>query len=294
MKIRDLFREGRPLFSFEFFPPKTPVGEAALFKTIERLKPLKPAFVSITYGAGGSTRAKTIEWARRIKFELGLETAVHLTCVGASRREIKVLLDQVEAAGIENVLALRGDPPRGETEFKPAPDGFRYASELVRFIRAEGYPFSLGGAGYPEGHVECRDREQDLLHLKHKVDSGLDFVITQLFFDNHHYFDFLERAERVGIRVPIVPGIMPITNIQQVQRFTKMCGASIPRSLLAELERFGDDDQAVLAIGVEHATRQCQELLDAGVPGIHFYTLNKSPATRLVVRNLRVPVRKTA
>jgi methylenetetrahydrofolate reductase (NADPH) len=287
MFIRDLFGNGRPVFSFEFFPPKTPQGEQSLLRTIGHLRELNPSFVSVTYGAGGSTRHKTIELVTRVKREFGIEAMAHLTCVGHDRDEIAAILDRLQTQGIENVLPLRGDPPQGETRFVRPANGFGYATELVQFIRARGYPFCLGGAGYPEGHVECRDLEIDLKHLGQKVAAGLDFVITQLFFDNSDYFAFVDRARAKGIRVPIVPGIMPITNVAQIQRFTRLCGAKIPAALEARLLAVADDEEAVRAIGIAHATRQCRDLLANGAPGIHFYTLNQSPAAVAILALLR-------
>jgi methylenetetrahydrofolate reductase (NADPH) len=287
MKIRNRLNPSDPCFSFEFFPPKTDEGTANLLKTLEDLAPLEPGFVSVTYGAGGSTRDRTVELVTRIKRESGIETMAHLTCVGHSRDELRQVLGRLAEARVENVLVLRGDPPQGERTFVPTEDGFRYASELVRFIREEDFNFCLGGACYPEGHVETGTRDEDLRHLKAKVDAGLDFVITQLFFDNAFYFDFVERARRMGINVPIVPGIMPITNYEQVTRFTRMCGATVPMRLGLQLERVKDQPEALVQLGVAHATVQCMELLQRGVPGIHFYTLNKSPATRMIVSALR-------
>ncbi len=287
MRIPALIGVNGPIFSFEFFPPKTALGEENLYRTIDNLRALHPTFVSVTYGAGGSTRDKTVELVCRIKHEIGIEAMAHLTCVGAGRAEIGAVLERLRAGGVENVLALRGDPPRDQPVPSPSADGFAYAWELVRFIRAAGYALALGGAGYPEGHVECRDLDLDLLHLKAKVECGLDFVITQLFFDNAAYFAFVGRARAAGIQVPIIPGIMPITNLAQIQRFTSLCGASIPQALQARLERAGDDPAAVSAIGIEHATLQCRELLERGAPGIHFYTLNQSPATSAICERLR-------
>lgn len=286
MRIRDMFQD-RPIFSFEFFPPKTPRGEETLLAAIADLRRLRPAFVSVTYGAGGSTRSRTVELVVRIKREFGIETMAHLACMGHSRGEIVEILDRLRDEGIENVLALRGDPPRDQAAFRPAPDGFRYAAQLVAFIRSRGYPFCVGGAGYPEGHPEAPDPETDLLHLKEKVEAGLDFVITQLFFDNRDYFHFVERSRAIGIDVPIIPGIMPVTNVAQIERFTTLCGARIPEELHRRLTAVRDDNAAVEAIGVDHATRQCRELLDRGAPGIHFYTLNRSPATRAILSRLR-------
>ncbi|MCK6555270.1 methylenetetrahydrofolate reductase [NAD(P)H] [Candidatus Binatia bacterium] len=286
MRIPDAIGRNGPLYSFEFFPPKTPQGEANLYRTIDSLRRLDPAFVSVTYGAGGSTRDKTIELVCRIKHDIGIEAMAHLTCVGADRAGIDDVLQRLAAAGIENVLALRGDPPRDQPSFVRPPDGFGYASELVAFIRRRGFPFALGGAGYPEGHIECRELEQDLRHLKQKVDAGLDFIITQLFFDNADYFAFVARARSHGIAVPIIPGIMPITNYGQIERFTAMCGAHIPAALRARLAAVADNDEAVRSIGIDHATAQCRDLLAGGAPGIHFYTLNQSPATRAIFERL--------
>jgi methylenetetrahydrofolate reductase (NADPH) len=291
MKIGAILGSGKPVFSFEFFPPKTPEGEAQLFQTLYDLKPLNPGFVSMTYGAGGSTRAKTAEWVGRIQNEVGLTAMAHLTCAQSTREELHGILLDLKRAGTQNILALRGDPPKGSHSFEPAPGGFRYAWELVELIRERfGDAFCLGGAGYPEGHPESASLEADLQNLKHKVDLGLDFVITQLFFNNALYFGFVERARKMGISVPIVPGLMPITNLSQIRRFMDMCGASLPGPLLSRLEKAGDDAKAVLEIGVEHTTRQAAELLAAGVPGIHFYTLNKSPATRRVLENLETSI----
>ena len=287
MRIRDLFGEGRPVFSFEFFPPKTEQGEKLLLQTIARLRDLEPSFVSVTYGAGGSTRQKTVEITTRVKREFGIEAMAHLTCVGHDRSELEQILDHLRDSGLENVLPLRGDPPKGETAFTRPANGFGYATELVEFIRRRGYPFCLGGAGYPEGHVECPDLDADLEHLREKVAAGVDFVITQLFFDSTDYFSFVERARRVGIGVPIVPGIMPITNLAQIERITTMCGARIPAELRERLIAVQSDDEAVRALGIQHSTRQCRELLEGGAPGIHFYTLNQSPATAAILAELK-------
>lgn len=287
MRISELLRTRTPIFSFEFFPPKTPQGELALFQTIEQLRSLEPGFVSVTYGAGGSTRQKTVELVSQIRNQVGIEAMAHLTCVANSRTEIRAILNRIQEEGIENVLALRGDPPRDQPHFKPPTNGFRYASELVRFIRTEGFRFCLGGACYPEGHIEAPDRETDLQHLREKVNAGLDFLITQLFFDNDFFFSFEQRARALGISVPIVPGIMPITNVAQIERFTQMCGATIPVALHRRLRQAKDHPDAVQQIGIDHALQQCRELLGHGVPGIHFYTLNQSPATRAIVERLR-------
>ena len=275
-----------PAFSFEFFPPKDEEGVERLFQTISELKAYSPAYVSVTYGAGGSTRRLTVDLVRRIKHEVGIEAMAHLTCVGALPDEIAAVLDQLVESGIDNVIALRGDPPRGAAAFVRPEGGFAYGSELLAFIRAR-YDFCIAAACYPEGHHEAPDRATDLQHLKRKVDAGADFLVTQLFFDNADYFAFVDRARAAGIDLPIVAGIMPITNLSQIKRFTAMCGASIPRAWLARLEEAGNDAEAVRAIGVEHATAQCRELVARGVPGVHFSTLNRSTATREILEQLR-------
>jgi methylenetetrahydrofolate reductase (NADPH) len=293
VRISDILRfareRGEPVFSFELFPPKTDEGVRQLFETVEALRPLGPAYISVTYGAGGSTRTRTLEIVTRLKRESEVEAMAHMTCVGASRDEIAAVLDEVAAAGIQNVLALRGDPPRGETRFEPHPDGFRYASELVAFIRSQPdrWRFCIGAAAYPECHVETRDVARDLVNLKTKVAAGADFLITQLFFQNDHYYRFVERARAAGIGVPILPGIMPFTNVEQIQRFTAMCGAQIPAPLRAAMEVRRDDGEAALQLGVAYSSLQCADLLRRGAPGVHFYTLNRSPATRAIVAALR-------
>jgi methylenetetrahydrofolate reductase (NADPH) len=286
MKIRDLLKWGRPSFSFEFFPPKDEAGFQALFETVGALQQLDPTFVSVTYGAGGSTRRKTIDLVTRIKHELGLESMAHLTCVGASREEVGNVLEELVTRKMENVLALRGDPPKGQIKFEPSPDGFHYANELVTFIRAN-YDLSIGAAAYPEKHPESPSRESDLFCLKRKVEAGADFLITQLFFDNQDYFDFVARCREIGIDLPVIPGIMPILSVPQIKRITEMCGAQIPAELLKRIESVQDDPRGVEKCGIEHATTQCQGLLDHGAPGIHFYTLNRSKATWEIFQNLK-------
>ena len=284
MKISEKLKS--PVFSFEFFPPKDEAGFQSLFETIEKLKPADPAFVSVTYGAGGSTRSKTVDLVGKIKNEIGIESMAHLTCVGHKKKEIVSVLESLHACGIENILALRGDPPRGEEKFVKPEGGFGYANELVSFIKSK-FSFCVGADCYPEGHVECPDLQKDLDNLKRKVDSGVDFLITQLFFDNQHYFEFIKRAEKEGIHIPIIPGIMPILNLKQSQRFTQMCGASLSDSLLSKFEGFEDDPEKVREIGINHAFEQCRELLSSGAPGIHFYTLNRSRATLAILEKLR-------
>jgi methylenetetrahydrofolate reductase (NADPH) len=284
MRVSEILARGRPCISFEFFPPKTPEGEGSLVRTIDALRPLAPAFVSVTR-TGDKPREAPVELVTRIR-ALGIEGAVHMTCVRDGRAEIAALLDMIVARGIENVVALRGDLPPDPGFRRPA-DGFLYASDLVRFIRERGTPVCILGSGHPEGHPECRDLELSIRHLKIKVDAGLDVVITQLFYDNEDYFRFVDRARRVGIGVPLVPGIMPITNWPQIERITRLSGNSVPAALREQLERVRDDEQAAMAVGVEWATRQCAALLRGGAPGIHFYTLNRSPATRAIFENLR-------
>ena len=286
MKISEILKRVCPAFSFEFFPPKDDDGFDKLFQTIDQLKRRSPAFVSMTYGAGGSTRAKTIDLVGRIKDEIGLESMAHLTCVGHSTDEIRLVLEDLKDRGVDNVLALRGDPPLGRTDFVKPQNGFGHASELVEFIR-ENFSFCVGVAGYPEGHVECPDKLLDLEHLKRKVEAGADFIVTQLFFDNRFYFDFVDRLRGMGIDVPIIPGIMPILSLNQIKRFTKMCGATIPDDLISRLESVQDDPEAVRQIGIKHATVQCEKLLLEGAPGIHFYTLNRSRATLSVLEELK-------
>jgi methylenetetrahydrofolate reductase (NADPH) len=282
MKIASLFGSGRPVVSFEFFPPKTEEGVETLYQTVGALRSCRPSFVSVTYGAGGSTRDRTIDLVTRIQRDLGLTAMAHLTCVGSTRQEIKEVLKRLVDGGVHNVLALRGDPPKGETEFKPVPGGFAYASELVKFIRDEGFDVCVGAACYPEGHVETRDLDEDLAHLVHKASCGVDFFVSQLFFDNEDFAAFSRRARSAGIDQPIVPGLMPVTNFAQTQRFTQMCGSRIPQELRRRLQIVESDASAVVATGVQWCVEQARQLLARGAPGLHFYTLNKSSATLAV------------
>lgn len=286
MKIRDLLNQFGPSFSFEFFPPKDAAGFDDLFETVGLLRRLHPTFVSVTYGAGGSTRLKTMDLVGRIRQELVVETLAHLTCVGASKEEIRRVLEALVSHRVENVLALRGDPPQGQRKFVPDPNGFRYASELVGFIRSS-FNLCIGAAAYPEKHPECPTPEQDMDNLKRKVDAGVDFLITQLFFDNRDYFEFVSKARKAGIQVPIIPGIMPVLSVSQIKRFTEMCGAKIPAELFRTIEAVQGDPHAVEHCGVLHAAFQCRELLANGAPGIHFYTLNKSRATWAIFQDLK-------
>jgi methylenetetrahydrofolate reductase (NADPH) len=286
MRISDLLERQRPVFSFEFFPPKTDEGQETLRNTLEVLKDDQPDYVSVTYGAGGTTRNRTVEITKTIKGDLGIEAMAHLSCVGEPRERLVAILEEIEAAGIENVLALRGDPPRGETEWRAHPGGLSFSVELIRLIK-ERFGFCVGAAGFPEVHLDAQDRASDLRYAREKVEAGAEFLITQLFFDNEVYFEYVEDARGAGIEVPIVPGIMPITNYGQIRRFTDMCGATIPENLERQLDGRADDPEAVAELGVAYATLQCSDLLARGAPGIHFYTLNRSTATRAILAALR-------
>ena len=288
MRIDEILaRDDRPVFSFEFFPPKTPEGEKNLFDAIAALRRLEPDYVSVTYGAGGSTRDKTIEIVSRIREDYGLEAMAHFTCVGATVDDLRTTLDRMGEAGFENVLALRGDPPQGQEEWTKTEGGLEFSRELVELIRAD-YPFAIGAACFPETHIHATSPDDDLRFLKDKVDAGVGFLITQLFFDNAAFYDFVRRARAIGIRVPIIPGILPITNIAQLERITSLCGAIIPPALMEALEHRREEPQAVHDFGVAYATLQCADLLANGAPGIHFYTLNRSPATRAILSALKI------
>ncbi len=288
--VRDIYAAKiaarQPVISFEFFPPKTEEGDRNLLeKTLPALMQARPDFCSVTYGAGGSTRDKTLMIVDRIQKQHGLTAVAHLTCVCATKEEIRQLLDQIRALGVRNVLALRGDPPGGG-EFKMAPGGFEYSNQLVEFIRGLDH-FSIGVAGFPEGHIACKQGKQvDWGYLKNKINAGADYVLTQLFFDNADYYEFRDHLVKEGVKVPLVPGIVPILNGTQIKRFTAMCGARIPAALTARLDELGEDEAAVTEFGIEYATKQCQDLLRKGAPGIHFYTLNKSNSTVRVLKNL--------
>jgi len=289
--IRDIYARKmaahQPVISFEFFPPKTDEGDRTLLeKQIPALMAARPDFCSVTYGAGGSTREKTLRIVDRVQREHGLPALAHLTCVNHTRAEVGALLDKIRALDCRNILALRGDPPGGAA-FQPTPGGFEYSSELVQFIREHG-DFSVGVAGFPEGHIACAAGKQaDWRHLQAKVEAGADFVVTQLFFDNADYFEFRDHlAGKLGVKVPLVPGVVSILSATQITRFTQLCGAKIPPALRSRLDALGSDDEAAMKFGIEYATRQCEELLRAGAPGLHFYTLNKAPATVQVLKNL--------
>jgi len=287
MRIRELLDDKRPALSFEFFPPKDDIGFWDLYRTIESLKPLDPTYVSVTYGSGGTTRRKTLDLVARIKSDIGIESMAHLTCVGSTRAAIARIVDDLKTRGITNILALRGDPPEGQANFVPTEGGFRYASELAAFIRERHVDLCIGGACYPEGHPEAPNLEQDLENLKRKIDAGVDFLITQLFFNNDYFFSFRDRVAAAGINVPILAGIMPILSGKQIKRFTQMCGATIPQDLLRKIEAVEDDHEAVRHVGMYHSTQQCLALLEQEVAGIHFYTLNRSTATRAIYQFIK-------
>jgi len=289
MKLADLLQQRGPSISVEFFPPKTDQGEANLWTCIDELKAgIDLRFVSVTYGAGGSTQDRTKRIVTRIKAETGLEPMAHLTCVGSTKEELGALLDEYTAAGIENILALRGDAPEGMDKFEATAGGFAYASDLVRFIH-ERDGFSIGVATYPEGHPESKGGMQDdVRYLKLKQENGAAAAITQYFFDNEDFYRFRDAAERAGVTIPIIPGIMPVTNFATIQRFSGMCGASIPMRLRNLMEPLGDDLDAIAAAGIDFASEQCRNLLEAGVPGLHFYALNRSEATLAVCHKLGI------
>ncbi len=290
--IRDIHRKkieaGKPAISFEFFPPKTDKGEKILFDTVlpELLK-IQPDYCSVTYGAGGSTKGKTLEIVSRIQNQFNLTCMSHLTCVNATREEINQVLIEAKELGIENILALRGDPPGGTGEFIATEGGFTYSRDLVDFIHTN-HQFSIGVAGFPEGHIACVEgREVDWDRLKEKVDAGADFIITQLFFDNEDFFRFRDYlVKKTGLNKPIIPGILPVLSTRQIKRFTELCGASIPREMMHQLNQYSEDDTAATAFGIEYAVKQCEELLKEGTPGLHFYCLNKAHSTTKVVQAL--------
>jgi methylenetetrahydrofolate reductase (NADPH) len=285
MKIGDVLGNRRPCFSFEFFAPQTDQGVENLLGRVRALRILNPAFVSVTYGAGGSSRGRTLDLALRIKRELDIEVLAHITCADHTRDELRAIFHELQVGGIENVLALRGDPPRGSEEFVAREGGFRYATDLIELLRDE-FAFDIGAAAYPEKHPEAVSLEADLANAVRKVRAGARFLITQLFFENEYYFAYVARARAAGIEVPIVPGLMPLTSYEQIARITQVCGAAIPQALRAELEFRAGEPEAVTDLGVAYCTLQCTELLARGAPGIHFYTLNRSPATRAVVSAL--------
>ena len=287
MKIREILQQKRTV-SCEFFPPREEDGIPAVFRAIDRIRVYNPDFVSVTYGAGGSTRDFTERITMQVKQETDLEVMAHLTCVAQTRDEVNGVLERLDEAGVENVIALRGDPPRGQENFVPEDGGFSHATELIDHIRAN-FDFGLAAACYPEGHTESPDLDLDISYAREKVDRGADFLITQLFYDNRYFFEFMERAQRAGIDVPVIPGVLPILNTAQIRRFTSLCGATIPPELDSQLEQHAEDDNAVRELGVEYASRQVEELWENGVPGIHFYVLNRSYSVSRILANLNLP-----
>lgn len=284
MKFSDFYRTSKPQFSFEVFPPKDEVGVEALIATLKELAVFNPSFVSVTYGAMGTTRDLTRDLALRVWKETGLNTAFHFTCVGADRASVKAYVEKLKSEGLNLIVALRGDRPQGQTATQ-IENGFAYANELVTYLK-EIDGFSLAVAGYPEGHIEAKDKETDLQNLKRKVDAGADIVLSQLFFDNADYFDFVKRARAIGITIPIIPGIMPVMSLKQIEKISGLCGASLPPKLRQELELQQGDPEKMKAVGVKHAMEQCRELIKHGVPGIHFYTLNRADSTRKIIEAL--------
>jgi methylenetetrahydrofolate reductase (NADPH) len=283
MRIGEIYGDGQCGVSIEIFPPRSPDGDEGLLRTLGRLAPYRPVFVSCTYGAGGSTRTRTVDWCVEIQKRFGLTATAHFTCVDTNRSQIEEWLDLATQSGIGNIMALRGDPPDGRKVFEPAVGGFRYATELVGFLRQRHPEIGIGVAGYPEKHPESPDPQADLEQLKRKVEAGADAVFTQLFYVNSSFLDFRDRYRKLGIRVPLIPGIMPITEFARIKRITSLCGATIPTDLAARLEAVKDDPQAQFEIGVDHAVTQCRELVEAGVPGIHFYVLNRSKACEIIL-----------
>jgi methylenetetrahydrofolate reductase (NADPH) len=287
MQFKDYFGSARgPVVSFELFPPKTDKAFESLRSALPRLAALAPSYMTVTYGAMGSTRERTLEVAALIRRQHGVETASHLTCVGATREEIDAQLERIRAEGIENIVALRGDPPQGQERFVAVDGGFRHGNELVAHIRGRG-GFGIAVAGYPEKHIEAPDVETDLHNLKRKVEAGADIVITQLFYENADYFRFVERVRALGLKLPVVPGLLPIQSLAQIQRIAGLCGAKIPAALLAELEAAGVDEAAVRDAGARWALEQCRELLARGAPGVHFYVLNRAEQMERIIGALR-------
>lgn len=284
--MKHLYAPGMIGWSFEVFPPKSAEAVEAMYGTVGELARHRPVFISVTYGAGGSTRDQSLEIARQIRQRHGLAVTAHFTCVGSTRDEVRDWLGQAERLGVENIMALRGDPPQGETRFVPVAGGFRFASELVAFIRQEFPRFGIGVAGYPEVHQEAVSPESDLENLKRKVELGGDVVYTQLFYDNDDFLRFRDRCQRIGIGAPIVPGLLPVLSLKQIQRITSLCKAKLPERLVGRLERHADDPAGQMAVGIDHCAEQCQGLLAAGVPGIHFYVLNRADAVRQILARL--------
>ena len=288
MRIRDLFQAKPFVLSVEVFPPKTEAGDEGLYRALERLQVYRPGFVSCTYGAGGSTQGRTREICRRIQSDFQLPATSHFTCVGSTQQELLDWLEQSWQTGVRNIMALRGDPPQGQTEFKAVEGGLTHANQLVELIRRYYPEMGVGVAGYPEKHPEAKDLDTDLVNLKRKVDAGADAIFTQLFYENANFLKFRDRCEKLGIKIPVVPGIMPITEFARIKRITSMCGAVFPISLASRLEAVQHDAQAQFDIGVEFAIQQCRELIDAGVPGMHFYVLNRSESCERILEGLNL------
>ncbi|MFH1066619.1 MAG: methylenetetrahydrofolate reductase [NAD(P)H] [bacterium] len=287
VSILELLKRKKPLFSVEFFPPKDEAGMESLRQVAQHLKAIGPDFVSVTYGAGGSTRQRTTDVCRLLRDEMDFIVMPHLTCVGSSRQDLLDIIGEYHREGFRNIMALRGDPPRGQTTFEPYKDGLRYASDLVALIRRDHADFCLGVGGYPEKHPEAPDLATDIAHLKTKMHAGGDFITTQLFFRNEVYFDFVNRCRKIGIAAPMIPGIMPVLSLKQIQRFTEMCGASLPKKLVAQLQAAGGDAEKEENVGIAWALQQIKELLAGGAPGIHLYILNRSRAALHLVQSLR-------
>lgn len=285
MKICELYTKDKPVISFEVFPPKPETNIETIFATLEQLKELRPAFISVTYGAGGSSAARSIEIAGKVKNHYGIETMAHLTCVNSSREQINDILQQLAANSIENILALRGDPPAGQTEFHQTDGGYQYAKDLICHIR-EHKKYCVAAAAYPEGHLECQDINQDIQYLKEKVDQGVDFLITQLFFDNNLFYSFRDKALAKGINCPIAVGIMPVLNISQIKRITTLCGAFIPDKLTKIMDKYGKVAADMEKAGIEYACEQIDHLISSKVSGVHLYTMNKAEQTKSIVSAL--------
>ncbi|MGJ4748065.1 methylenetetrahydrofolate reductase [NAD(P)H] [Leptospira sp. SA-E8] len=287
-KILEIYKTAKtPVYSFEFFPPKTPEGETKLFEAVEELSKVDPGYITVTYGAGGSTRDKTIRITSELAKKYSLPAAAHFTCVGGNKDEIRVILKQIRESGIENLMALRGDPPKGEEAFKKVEGGFGYASELISFIKSEGFDFCMGAACYPEKHPEAASLESDVENLKRKVDSGASYLVSQLFFKNSNFESFLDLIRKKGINVPVIPGIMPITSFAQIERFKAMAACEFPEKLVSDLEEVKDQPEEFYKRSVSFSVNQCRELVKLGAPGIHLYTLNQSPASLDIVRELK-------
>jgi len=272
--------------SFEFFPPRDEAQERQLYQVLAQLKDFRPDFTSVTYGALGTTREKTFRWVKEIKEKFKIEPVAHLTCIAATQESILKQLEELEGMGVENILALRGDPPEGKTDFIPPSNGFRYAKELIAFIKKHKPGFCLGVAGFPEGHPKSPSLAKDTDYLKEKIGAGGEYVITQLFFDNQHYFNFKERCLRAGIKVPLIPGVMPIVSLKQIRKMTEICGATIPPELLKKLEKNKDDKKAIEKLGVDYALSQCRDLIKMGVPGLHFFVMNQAGPISKILQNL--------